>query len=415
MSETIHAGVVLVTKFVRPHSAVFAGYIDYLDRDEAVRNEYSDKWNGYIDYMGNPEKTSELFTENSDCIQKDEKKQLKTLFEAAQEHENLMWQTVLSFDNRWLEEQGLYKSETNDLDVDKLKELTRNCMRKMLKKEMIEDSAIWSAAIHYNTDNIHIHIATIEPNETHRPIRDDGEPTGVWKQSTLDMGKASVVNAILMQQEENTIINNLIRNNIVGSKKEQRIAYDKDLRLAFLKVYNELPQDKRYWNYNHTNLGNKTRADLDTLSKLYIQKYHSSEYEELLKAAKIQQDKYTKAYGAGTKTSNNYAANKEKELYTRLGNTILKEMKEYDQEMHAQYSHPGTKKNVDFVNYHLNGELNNRIITENNLQSGLHTMQHAMHKINRAFKKDIQSIKNQIEHEKLEHIIQQKSEKDITY
>lgn len=412
MSETIKAGVVLVTKFVRPHSAVFAGYIDYLDRDEAVRNEYSDKWNGYIDYMGNPEKTSELFSENSDSLLKNEKKQLKTLFELAQEHENLMWQTVLSFDNRWLEEQGLYKSETNDLDVDKLKELTRNCMRKMLKKEMIEDSAIWSAAIHYNTDNIHIHIATIEPGETHRPIRDDGEPKGVWKQSTLDIGKASVVNAILMQQEENAIINNLIRNNIVGSKKEQRIAYDKDLRLAFLQVYNELPQDKRYWNYNHTNLGNKTRADLNELSKLYIQKYHLSDYEELMKAAKIQQDKYTKAYGAGNKTSNNYAANKEKELYTKLGNSILKEMKEYDREMHFQ---SGTKNSVDFINYHLNSELNNKIIAENNLQSGLHTMQYAMHKINRAFKKDIQSIKNQIEHEKLEQSIKQKSDKNIAY
>lgn len=412
MSETINAGVVLVTKFVRPHSAVFAGYIDYLDRDEAVRNEYSDKWNGYIDYMGNPEKTSELFSENSDSLLKNEKKQLKTLFELAQEHENLMWQTVLSFDNRWLEEQGLYKSETNDLDVDKLKELTRNCMRKMLKKEMIEDSAIWSAAIHYNTDNIHIHIATIEPGETHRPIRDDGEPKGVWKQSTLDMGKASVVNAILMQQEENAIINNLIRNNIVGSKKEQRIAYDKDLRLAFLQVYNELPQDKRYWNYNHTNLGNKTRADLNELSKLYIQKYHLSDYEELMNAAKIQQDKYTKAYGAGNKTSNNYAANKEKELYTKLGNSILKEMKEYDREMHSQ---SGTKSSVDFINYHLNSELNNKIIAENNLQSGLHTMQYAMHKINRAFKKDIQSIKNQIEHEKLENQIEQKNENEIFY
>lgn len=415
MSDQINAGVVLVTKFVRPHSATFAGYINYLDREEAVRNEYSDKWNGYVDYMGNPEKTSELFTAATDCLSKAEKKQLKSLFESAQENDNLMWQTVISFDNRWLEKQGLYNSETNNLDVSKIKELTRNCMRKMLKAELIDDSAIWSAAIHYNTDNIHIHIATIEPNETHRPIREDGEPKGVWRQSTLDMGKSSVVNAILLQQKENTLINTLIRDNIVGKLKEQQMAYDKDLRLAFLKVYNELPNNKRYWNYNNTNLGNQTRSDLDRLSKLYIEKYHSKDYTELMKALQIQQDKYTEAYGAGAKNTNNYAINKEKELYTRLGNTILKEMKEYDKEIH---SHPtNNHANTALTNYYLNsGLLTNKMITDNNLQSGLHTIQKCMKKINKAFQKDFQSIKNQIEHAKLEQLIEYKqTEEDISY
>ena len=199
--EDIKAGVVLVTKFIRPSSKAFSGYIDYIDRDEAVRNEYSDKWNGYVDYMGTPEKTSELFSAASDRLTDAEKQNLKRDFISAQEKGNLMWQTVISFDNRWLEKNGLYDSTTNTLNVEKIKELTRNSMKKMLEKEGIADSSVWSASIHYNTDNIPIHIATVEPEETMRPIREDGEPKGVWRQSTLNSGKASVVNNILMQQQ----------------------------------------------------------------------------------------------------------------------------------------------------------------------------------------------------------------------
>ena len=154
----VKAGVVLVTKFVRPGAKAFKGYINYIDREEAIRNEYTDEWNGYVDYMGNPEKTSALFTASTDRLTEEDKQSLKEQFIQAEENGNLMWQTVLSFDNRWLEEQGIYDSNTNMLDSDKIRELTRNSMDHMLEMEGIAESAVWSAAIHYNTDNIHIHI-----------------------------------------------------------------------------------------------------------------------------------------------------------------------------------------------------------------------------------------------------------------
>ena len=409
----IKAGVVLVTKFIRPKSKAYAGYIDYIDRDEAVRNEYSDKWNGYADYMGNPEKTTEMFSAGSDRLSAEEKQQLKKDFISAQERGNLMWQTVLSFDNRWLEEQGLYDSSTNTLNADKLKELTRNSMKKMLEKEGIAESAVWSAAIHYNTDNIHIHIATVEPGKTQRPMRDNGEPKGVWKQSTLKAGKASVVNAILRQQEENRIINDLIRKNIVGGKRDKMIAYDKDLRQAFLKVYNNLPANKQYWNYNSTNLGNLNRKNLDELSRLYIQKFHAQDYEEFKQNVKKQQEKYKEAYGDGEKVVNQYAENKEKELYERLGNSILKEMKEYDKRL-ADEERRGRFQDRRMSNYKLSGGINNKLLADGNIHQGLNIMGHAMHRINRAFKKDFQSMKNLAEYEKLQQRIElQKKDVDI--
>lgn len=408
----IKAGVVLVTKFIRPGSKAYSGYIDYIDRDEAVRNEHSEKWNGYIDYMGNPQKTTDLFSSGADHLTDEEKQQLKQDFISAQERGNLMWQTVLSFDNRWLEEQGLYDSATHTLNADKMKELTRNCMKKMLEKEGIAESAVWSAAIHYNTDNIHIHIATVEPGKTQRPMREDGEPKGTWRQSTINGGKASVVNNIIMQQEENRIINDLIRNNIVGVKREKTIAYDKDLRQAFLKVYYNLPADKRYWTYNSTNLGNQNRKNLDELSRLYIEKFHKEDFEQFKENVKKQQDKYEKAYGKGEKIVNRYAENKEKELYSRLGNAILKEMKGYDKRL-ATEERQG-KFDRKLVNDMLSGNLNNKMLADHNIRSGLHTVGHAMDRINKAFKKNFQSMKNLAEYEKLQQKIeQQKKEQNI--
>lgn len=405
-------GVVLVSKFVKPHSKAFSGYIDYIDRDKAVRNDYDEEWNDYVDYMGNPEKTSELFTAGADELTYEEKQALKIAFKSGEDRENLMWQTVISFDNSWLEDQGLYDSNLGYLNTDKMKELTRNCMGKMLKKEGIDQSAIWSAAIHYNTDNLHIHIATIEPGQTLRPMRDDGEPKGIWKQSTLDQGKSTIINGILMQQEANTYINDIMRKSIINTKKEKRIAYDKELRNSFIRVYQSLPENKRYWNYNNTNLGNHTRDYLNQLSKQYIEKYHTNDYKELIAAAQIMQDKYIRAYGSGSK-ADNFVYNKEKELYKRLGNTILKEMRLYDKEL-SENDFLVKRSDRILTNYNISNQPLNRALNNPSCRSSFSKMASAMHRINQGMKKDIQSLKNIISFQKLQQQIDfQRSYDDV--
>lgn len=68
-----------------------------------------------------------------------------------------------------------------------------------VKREKIEHTAVWSGAIHYNTDNIHIHIATVEPY----PTRERGKR----KQTTLDAMKAKVAQNIMDRgQEQNKLM-----------------------------------------------------------------------------------------------------------------------------------------------------------------------------------------------------------------
>ena len=65
-------GVVVVTKFCRPKSQPFNTYVDYINRDEAVRSEKENEFNLYTDYMGNSEKTTGLFTKQKDVLSNEE-------------------------------------------------------------------------------------------------------------------------------------------------------------------------------------------------------------------------------------------------------------------------------------------------------------------------------------------------------
>ena len=77
----IKAGVTLMQDFCRPGSDKFQSYIDYIDREEAQRNNAFSTYNifsdyeQYNEYMGNPEKSSGLFTADKDSLTYAEKKE----------------------------------------------------------------------------------------------------------------------------------------------------------------------------------------------------------------------------------------------------------------------------------------------------------------------------------------------------
>ncbi len=142
MSDKIKAGCIVKTKFVKASSDIFGGYIDYIDRENAVRNDAIPLYSIYSDYMDNPEKTTDLFTASSDHLNDDEKASLKKIYEKAQKNGSPMWQTVISFDNRWLEDNGLYDSSTKILNTKKLMEYARNSVNPMLKAEGLENATL---------------------------------------------------------------------------------------------------------------------------------------------------------------------------------------------------------------------------------------------------------------------------------
>src|SRR5699024_12056706 len=105
-----------------------------------------------------------------------------------------LWQDVISFDNEWLEEQGLYDPTTHSVDEDKMIDVTRKAMEEVLNQEGINpNTVLWSGSIHYNTDNIHVHTAMVQPQPTVKKKRFKNKE-GEWveqfkgqrKQKSLD-------------------------------------------------------------------------------------------------------------------------------------------------------------------------------------------------------------------------------------
>ncbi|MCI8364230.1 MAG: hypothetical protein HFG34_04710 [Eubacterium sp.] len=350
----IKAGVVVVTKFCRAASSKFTSYINYIDRKEAVRTENSSKYNLYQDYMGNPEKTTGLFSQVTNDLLETDRQRMKNIFEKAQEKDSLMWQTVISFDNRWLKKNGLYDSGTQILDEESIKSITRNAVNKMLKSENMEN-AVWTGAIHYNTDNIHVHIATVEPE----PLREkkeyiqyqyhtiDGkrirepkrdafgnvvkreEYKGRFRQSSINSCRRSIVNEVLQERENNEQINKIIRGRIVEQKHRHPLASDRKLKDEFVRLYQKMPDcNRNMWNYNNPVMAS-VKGDIDKLSTHYLNQYHKKEFDEFKQQIKEQNQKYQEAYGTAGKS---YEDGKMQDLYTRLGNAILKEIRSYDVE-----------------------------------------------------------------------------------
>jgi len=262
-TSTITPGVILKARFVTSHKKAFQEYVDYVDRDDTKKEQgtHEKLFSLYQDYMNNPDKTSSLFTQQSDRLNKQEKKQLKKLFETAQKNNSIMWQDVITFHNPWLEEHGLYDAKTSTVDKKKLMQITRQSMSEMLKREKLDRSAVWSAAIHYNTGNIHVHIATVEPY----PTRDRGKR----KPKTLDVMKSKVVNQILDRGQNQQKINELIRKEMVEKKKKDSSLKwkNREFKPLFLQIYNHLPQDKRQWQYSYNGSGAKSSPHLQVISK----------------------------------------------------------------------------------------------------------------------------------------------------
>lgn len=363
--KTIPA-IVIKSKFVLPNTSNFQNYINYIDRAN-VKSKVND-FKLYQDYMDDDKKTTSLFTNTENDLTKESKESLKLLYQQAQENKSIMWQDVISFDNDWLMEMGLYNPEDNTLDDLKIKEATRRAMDEMAKRENMVGTIVWSAAIHYNTDNIHVHVSTVQPTNP--------KERGKRKQSTLDNMKSKVANCLMDRSEQNINLNNYIREELIGKKKVDKFNKFSNRKLFkdFKEIHKLLPKDKRQWNYNYNTL-NHVRPMLDNLTDKYIEKNFKEEHKQFIANLDKEVENYKRVYGENSNYKN-YKDDKIQDMYTRMGNTILKEMKEYDRSLIKKFT--GKKRSL----------LENRELRK------------AYFKVNRYMKDNFDSMKNQQQFER---------------
>lgn len=409
-----HPAVVLVSKFVTNSDKKFSKFIDYIDRTDAVRNAHFRDYSAYVtDYMDNPqkqlqfnsdsEKSSALFSETSDKFTDEQKAFYKKQFALAQENGSILWQNVISFRNDWLAQQNLYDAETGLVDEVRLRNVTREAMRVMLKNEGMEKSVVWTAALHFNTDNLHIHIAVAEPFPQREEVIREGIPQrkGRLKQSTLDKMKSEVANRIVDRSEELAHINALIRDNIIASRPSDAFMKDQTLRSLFLQLHENLPSDQRQWKYGMNSI-KRLRPQIDELSRAYILEYQKPAYQELQAALDRQEVFLKSVYGEGkTEQYKAYRKTKMEDLYKRMGNSILTELRRYDHAIRSeryqnQKAAAGSFKTGDGHIYSGHAAHLLRHAARNR------ELDRAVYNLKQALKTDFESVKNQRAYEQLQ-------------
>src|SRR5690625_4897901 len=279
--------VVLRSKFVTPGSSVFNNYINYMDREDAKRNveinhasdheNEFDMFYQFMDYMDDDTKQGELFTADQDYLNDSKKQKMEKQFQTAQQNESPMWQDVISFDNDWLEKQGVYTSENHTVDETKMRSIVRETMQTMLAAERMQQSAIWTASLHYNTDNIHVHIATVEPHPTRDVMNVCDKGTNTWREEyrakrkpkTLDKMKSKVANSILNRANERNKIDKLLRVTI-RYKNNNHITFVTicESTQLFTEARHRLPEDRKQWRYGYESI-NEARPYIDEITNIY--------------------------------------------------------------------------------------------------------------------------------------------------
>ena len=377
------AGIIIKTKFTQPNSQVFTNYIDYIDRDEAVKKEYEGSYSLFADYMDNSLKSEGLFN-GTGYLSSDEKKSLKTQILDAQAKGSCLIQGLFSFDSEWIVENGLVDSETGVLREDTLREFACDAIQKMLEKEKFEN-AIWSASIHHNTEHVHVHFALVDPDVVWeegkgRCFRDKNgilRQRGTISKKALDAGRSRLANSILNTKDLNIAVTNLIRDKIIGGTKssfKEVVFSNKIIANEFLELVSMLPDDISRWGYGNSEM-KPYREYIDRLTDLILEEELPDEFEELKDSLFNLQKIYTETYGKSY--ADKYYQNKMDDLYKRFGNMILSEAKSVYIKQRAEQK--------QFLKNNLK-DFSPSVVKEIN---------YALYQLKKAFKKDLSTIKNQ--------------------
>lgn len=401
MSRAVPA-IVMVCEFEKNNFKDYGGYIDYIDREE-THNELdlkSSNYAEYLEYMDSKNRKKEkdkttvkLFTEDKDILSDEDKEKLKNVYRIAQERGSYLWKDVFSFDNKWLEENKYYNSETKQLNEGKIREAIREAMSIRIEKENLNE-AVWTADIHYNTDNIHIHTSLVE--------LEPSKKKGKLKPQTLGKMKSAFVNSLVDRNKEHDKINELMREKIVNRKKDINTFKDKEMKKQFINIIKLLPEDLSQWQYAYNSI-DEARPLIDNLSKYYINNYCKEDFNELDKLLDVEVDEYKKLYGEGREGKEkgkykDYKTNELDYLYKRMGNAFLKEMKEYAKEQ-RKYS-----RLIERGDMKKNNVSSNRInITRkqiNDVKRGMiNELQHMKNKkIYRELEREIEAEKESLEY-----------------
>ena len=370
-------GVIHRTEFSLASSKYMNDFIKYIDdesKTQLAQDSAGNYFSGFLDYADNSTKATGIFSSECRFLSREEKSRYAQYFRLAQHEKSLLWQEVFSFEKNWLEAYGIIDLKTSEVDEQRLMQAVKCAMEALIKEECLQGYK-WLGAIHYNTDNIHIHVGGVELTPSRewkwfdvyeRDLkgnftRDEkgfkiptGEkvyqPEGKRKKETLKKMKRIFVNQLIQSSEKIKQIDELARQHMIDGMKDRHLLDNPKQLQNLSDLYLKLPNDKRLWNMKNSKK-HFFGKEIDLIITSYLHLEKEQIFNEWQTKLTILSKEYERAYQTTTlldqekkefkdtlmtevehERIKKYFNEKQADLKYRLGNVVLGQLKELDKE-----------------------------------------------------------------------------------
>lgn len=283
-----------------------------------------------------------VFSSDKDVVQLKDLNYIREQLNEGQKNNSVLWQDVVSFDNSFLKKKGILSSKTGILNEEELQKATKK-MQSIFQKEMDPplNEMYWVASIHRNTDNVHIHIATVEKDPRRKIITRDGvsQPKGRRPQKIIDHMKSGFANELIGSSEmtkelsqRRQAIREAIQVNLTSQVEQPTFQAEIN---QFVRA---LPESRREWFYNKLDKNQKKMSDhlVDELLK------DNSDFQKYKDLVWKMQDDRQDLYGKSKRENKNYAINQlygREGIYARNGNALLADLRRIDKQANHNQRH----------------------------------------------------------------------------
>lgn len=298
-------------------------FLGYMTRPEAFvpekHKQKSSEYYDYMEYMRNDEKSDGAFDSINDYLDDKQREAYRNYERISQTEGCPKYTGVLSFQNEFLENNGFLKG--NHLNTAELRNIARKGMNALITKsdKLSADNCYWVAAIHRNTDNIHIHYSLCEYHRlSDRKITEKNNKQDCLEIAAFNALKSAVANSIITVKRTPELTK-FKRDILIPELKAGFPSAEKLL----LELAAELPADAamQYNNHKIRPYHNKINQCIDRI--ISSDKQLKDDWERYTDSLRYMDEQYKEFYGEKSHFDN-YSENQIDDFYVRAGNALLK-------------------------------------------------------------------------------------------
>ena len=317
-------------------------FFDYMCNPEKFKPELhsdeNDLYYDYMDYMKNSEKSNGAFDSEHDVLNVNQINEYRKLEIQSQQKGCPKYLGVISFENDFLKENGIMNSY-GEIDHDRLKSYARQSINALVDKsqKLKSENVYWTAAIHENTDNIHIHYQMLE-YERLEDRKNKYRDKDMIETKAFEALKSKMVNLIAPQKERKELIDKLEKEIIRPNLQASFTNTDGRIFDLYKKISEyDKPRKWQYGSYTKTDKHKEDpmKKEIDSVVRNIIQSNEtlSKRYTDFEKQLNDYDDYAVYLYGKRSdipKAEQIYSYNKRNDFYNRAGNALLSYMRELD-------------------------------------------------------------------------------------